>query len=547
MVAARVGLFLCDCDGKLASRIDFDDLTRRLHKQRAVSFVVREECLCDEQGLKFIQDRIGSSKADRAVIGACASKTFVGDLQERVKNAGISPFFLSLVNLRDECALVHDDQTLATEKANLLMLANIEAVKRQEPIGAENVKIAAVRTTEKVDRREFFRLLTGELGKYRALPSIQGDVCLSFRGCRECVRACPFEALSYERGGILVSKERCEVCGICIPFCPVGAIELPACTDDQIIAQLESLLGERGKLSPRIPMFLCEGVRGLVDSIAESGFLYPPNVLPLIVPCVGILSGPMLLYALNRGAEGVITMGCPSGKCPYKSGNVHVKDAVSLAKGVLRCFGAEDDRIDFVEISEVKIGELVKRISDSVEKIRSLRPRPALSEEPAPVTRGRRQLVSLVKSLSKKIALKPALIETSYLGRVKIDEKACTGCEVCTKLCPTGALRVSEGKGVVKMTFEHYLCTNCGICEDKCPEHAINVEGVVDLIKLTRPVSLFEEGFAICPRCGKAFVSQKVVQRVQNILSARGEEVSDAIRLCPKCKTESFLGGFSNE
>ncbi len=45
-------------------------------------------------------------------------------------------------------------------------------------------------------------------------------------GGGDCVRACPFDAITIENGIAVVSEERCKACGKCVAACPRGIIEL---------------------------------------------------------------------------------------------------------------------------------------------------------------------------------------------------------------------------------------------------------------------------------------------------------------------------------
>jgi ferredoxin len=45
-------------------------------------------------------------------------------------------------------------------------------------------------------------------------------------GCEDCVRACPFAALSVDDGAAATEWDRCMGCGVCVDRCPTGAIRL---------------------------------------------------------------------------------------------------------------------------------------------------------------------------------------------------------------------------------------------------------------------------------------------------------------------------------
>ena len=51
---------------------------------------------------------------------------------------------------------------------------------------------------------------------------------------------------------------------------------------------------------------------------------------------------------------------------------------------------------------------------------------------------------------------------------VQLDRERCVGCTNCIKRCPTGAIRVREGKARIN----HDLCVDCGECVRICEHHA---------------------------------------------------------------------------
>jgi heterodisulfide reductase subunit A len=58
-----------------------------------------------------------------------------------------------------------------------------------------------------------------------------------------------------------------------------------------------------------------------------------------------------------------------------------------------------------------------------------------------------------------------------------VDEKMCTGCGTCVKLCPYGATSKNE-VGVAEVTVA--LCKGCGLCAASCPERAITIPHFTD-------------------------------------------------------------------
>ena len=58
--------------------------------------------------------------------------------------------------------------------------------------------------------------------RFRGLPLIDAAKCPD--GCRECIEACPTDALAFEQGRLRLDLGRCLFCADCTNSCPEGAI-----------------------------------------------------------------------------------------------------------------------------------------------------------------------------------------------------------------------------------------------------------------------------------------------------------------------------------
>ena len=65
-----------------------------------------------------------------------------------------------------------------------------------------------------------------------------------------------------------------------------------------------------------------------------------------------------------------------------------------------------------------------------------------------------------------------AMEETKFYHALKIDNDRCVGCTHCMTKCPTGAIRIREGKASIRKGW----CVDCGECLKACPTEAIYVE-----------------------------------------------------------------------
>jgi len=65
-----------------------------------------------------------------------------------------------------------------------------------------------------------------------------------------------------------------------------------------------------------------------------------------------------------------------------------------------------------------------------------------------------------------------------------VDEEVCSGCAVCTRACPYGAInRAAQGSNGAERSVaqvDRDLCLHCGICVAACPSNAIGLEAFND-------------------------------------------------------------------
>ena len=57
---------------------------------------------------------------------------------------------------------------------------------------------------------------------------------------------------------------------------------------------------------------------------------------------------------------------------------------------------------------------------------------------------------------------------SNFITSVSLKSELCVGCTTCLKRCPTGAIRVRNGKASIITE----RCIDCGECIRVCPHHA---------------------------------------------------------------------------
>ena len=112
----KIGVFNCTCGGTLSKELNIADLTVQAMKFNHVTYSQTLDYACFPEGVKQIQEMIATHGLNRVVIGACSNRTHESLFQKTVREVGLNPYLLEVVNLQEQCHGVHQWQL---ERANL--------------------------------------------------------------------------------------------------------------------------------------------------------------------------------------------------------------------------------------------------------------------------------------------------------------------------------------------------------------------------------------------------------------------------------------------
>jgi F420-non-reducing hydrogenase iron-sulfur subunit len=96
----------------------------------------------------------------------------------------------------------------------------------------------------------------------------------------------------------------------------------------------------------------------------------------VILPCSGRVEELMLLQAFEKGADGVMVVGCLEGDCHYLSGNLRARARVKRVAGILDQVNLGGERVGMFNLSAGEGTKFVQYANQMVEKIRALGPSP---------------------------------------------------------------------------------------------------------------------------------------------------------------------------
>ena len=215
-------------------------------------------------------------------------------------------------------------------------------------------------------------LTTGTIISDACVPSFNPELCI---GCYLCEQVCTPKAIKFDGEKIpQINVAACRGCGACVAACPSGALDLPCMTTDQLLEATKAAVAFNPS-QPAIVGFLCRWCAySAADRAGTSRVTYPPNVIPIQVPCTGRLDSDILLTAFAEGADGVAVMGCHIQDCHYRSGARYAKDRTDNLRKILSTAGIDGERLYFGNVSASEADLYGEQITDFVNKIINLGP-----------------------------------------------------------------------------------------------------------------------------------------------------------------------------
>ena len=134
-------------------------------------------------------------------------------------------------------------------------------------------------------------------------------------------------------------------------------------------------MSENGTFKPVIVGFLCNWCSyRAADLAGTSRMKYPATLRDIRIMCTGRLDPTFVLRALQKGADGVLIMGCHPGQCHYQEGNYKAIRRFVLLRRTLRQLGVEDERVQLHWASAAEGVQFAETVARMTEQIKALGP-----------------------------------------------------------------------------------------------------------------------------------------------------------------------------
>jgi ferredoxin len=287
-------------------------------------------------------------------------------------------------------------------------------------------------------------------------PGITVEACVHDRfpgaECSACVAACPRDAWVLDEERLGLDTEACDGCGLCMAACPTGAlfIHLP---------WVVRLLGGN-----RVALFTCD----------HSGLEIKEGILP----CLHALGLRQLLLLYNAGIHYLLTSCGDCTTCDRNRGEPLQQRLEKLNRLLRERHHAPMKLLEH----PAKVWMKLYRSTELIPRGTRLGRREFLRGNTAHL---RAQLVVLDPlNLPEYRTLPPGeLLPGSSAGGTgfhwpvvpAVDERLCNGCDVCSRLCPTGAIELMKEQDALYYHIAPRKCDGCGLCISACEPGAISI------------------------------------------------------------------------
>jgi coenzyme F420-reducing hydrogenase delta subunit len=123
---------------------------------------------------------------------------------------------------------------------------------------------------------------------------------------------------------------------------------------------------------PKVIIFTCNwNAHKSLEAAGKHHSQYPSGVRPLKVDCLGRVSSSMVLKAFEKGADGVMLVGCPAEECHYEFGSRRAAELFVEVRRLAKLLGFREEQLEFHEVrtgEEQTLAPMAKAFVDRLAK-----------------------------------------------------------------------------------------------------------------------------------------------------------------------------------
>ncbi len=137
----KIGVYICHCGSNIAGAVDVAKITEYAGGLPYVTVARDYKFMCSDPGQAIIKNDIKEKGLNRVVVASCSPRLHEPTFRQALATAGLNPYLFEMANIREQCAWVHTDKEMATEKAKALVDAAVRRVVLHEALETKEVPV----------------------------------------------------------------------------------------------------------------------------------------------------------------------------------------------------------------------------------------------------------------------------------------------------------------------------------------------------------------------------------------------------------------------
>ena len=139
--AGRTATILCNCSGIISGQIAWDKVQDHLAEHPSRPLFRVDDLACGQDNLEALSEWLRAEQPARVVVAACSPREHLETFRGMMRKAGLNPYLLQMVNVREQVSWVTPDPAEATEKAERLVRGALERVQLHTPLAERSVPV----------------------------------------------------------------------------------------------------------------------------------------------------------------------------------------------------------------------------------------------------------------------------------------------------------------------------------------------------------------------------------------------------------------------
>jgi len=319
-----------------------------------------------------------------------------------------------------------------------------------------------------------------------------------FSECTKCVDICPVDTIQIVNNIPAFTPADCTTCGGCVGSCPTEAFSLSGFSSIEFFFKF--LEEESNELTCQKDLYGCLTVLSVEHLISMALASEEPVIMNVDACACGGDSDKLQvqLKANIEEANFILSSFCDKEILTKSSQSRLVKKeeettassrrSLFSLKGAIKSKQAFDEAVDAEELKSFGIDlSDISRIKNKV------------------IPDKRKLLFSLLKRVEKPEVYEIIPTEEINFTSQKFVDDTCTNCQICYRICPTGALSSDQKFSLIN--FDAMLCVKCHLCHDVCEPNAIQLQPGYEIKEFFEPTQRTLATFDIqrCNECGNYF------------------------------------------